>query len=387
MSINLQIKNTIKSLKSIYKNQNYDLHSPEIIGNERKYILSCLKKNEITSAGNFNKYLIKKIKKITSAKYVILTSSGTAAIHLILSALKVNNNHEILMPSLNYIATANSTLYCNSFPHFVEVNELTLGVDPKKLEIYLKKIIYKKNNHSYNKKTKKCIKALVVLHTLGHPCEIIKIKNIIKKYNIDLIEDCAEALGSYFNNKHVGIFGKASFISFNGNKIVTTAAGGAVITNNKAFANKVLRLSKISKKKHLYKYDYQDLGYNYSMPNINAALGVAQIENIKKVIKKKRNLYKLLSNILRNNNLCCVYKEPRLCKSNYWLQTLILKKKNLKLRNTLIEHLINNGLQSRPLWTLLHKVSYLKNYQKDNLKISEDLEKKIVNIPSNNIIN
>lgn len=372
-------------LKKVYKNKNYDLHKPNLKGNEKKYLLDCLNQGNISAYGNFKIFLIKKIKKLTKAKYVILTSSGTAAMHLILQALKINKKDEVLMPSLNYIASANSVLYCNSSPHFVDVENETLGVDPKKLKDYLNKIVKKKKNISYNKKTNKIIKAIIVLHVFGHPCKIDLIKKICNEFNIKLIEDAAEALGSYYKNNHVGNFGTASVLSFNGNKIVTTGAGGAVLTNNKKIALKIEKLSKISKKNHPYKYDYDCIGYNYSMPNINAAIGLAQIENIKFFLREKKNLFLKLKNSFKDFKGCKVFEEPIKSKSNYWLQTLILNSENMKFRDQLIEKLIQNGLQSRPLWTLLHKIKYLKKYEHDKLNTCLKLEKKIINIPSNTV--
>jgi len=377
-----QIKDILKILEKIYKKK-YQLHSPIFNGNEKKYLINCLKQKNISALGTYRNRLIDKIKFITKAKYVILTSSGTAAMHLILKALNVDEKDEILMPSLNYIASANSVLYCNSNPHFVEIENTTLGVDPTKLRNYLKKIVRRKNNLSYNKRSKKLIKGIIVLHTFGHPCKIDKIKKICDEYNLRLIEDSAEALGSLYKNIHVGTFGEAGILSFNGNKIVTTGAGGAVITNDKKIANKIEKLSKISKKKHPYKYDYDEVGYNYSMPNLNAAIGLAQIENLKKFLKSKRALAKKIKFNLKDNVNIKIFVEPKNCKSNYWLQIVMLNKASIKLRNSIVENLIKNGLQSRPLWTLLHKINYLKKFHHDNLSISLDIEKKLINIPSN----
>ena len=380
--LNIDINVILKKLKKVYKNKKYELHSPKIIGNEKKYLNDCLNNRSIT-IGSYKNRLEKKIKNLTKAKYVILTSSGTAAIHLTLKALKVNKKHEVLMPSLNYVASANSVLYCNSSPHFIDVESETLGVDPVKLKSYLNKIVKKKKNISYNKKTKKIIKAIIILHVFGHPCKIAEIKKICNKFNIQLIEDAAEGLGSFFKHKHIGSFGKVGILSFNGNKIVTTGSGGAVITNDKKIALKIEKLSKISKKNHKYKYDYDDIGYNYNMPNINAALGLAQIENLRKFLKKKRSLYNELKRSFKDYKNCKILEEPKNCRSNYWLQTLIINSKNMKFRNKVIEKLTLNGLQSRPIWKLLHKIRHLNKFQSDDLKTSIKLEKKIINIPSN----
>ena len=212
--------------------------------------------------------------------------------HLALVALNIKKNEEVLMPSLNYIASANATLYCGAIPHFVDVDEESLGIDPIKLKKYLNEICIIKKEKCLNKKTKRPIRALICLHTFGYPAKILELKKICSSYNIKLIEDSAEALGSFFKKKHLGTFGDIGILSFNGNKIITTGSGGAVLTSNLRLAKKIDHLSKIAKKKHSYKLDYDLLGYNYNMSNLNAALGLAQIKKINYFLKNKKKLHK-----------------------------------------------------------------------------------------------
>lgn len=369
--------------KNLKKNKGkIPLHEPTLNLNEKIYLNDCIKKNHLSSIGIYSNKFIKELKKITKSKYVILTNSGSSALHLALKSSGIRVNEEVLMPSLNYIASANSALYCGSSPHFIEVSEKTLGVDPSKLESYLKKICIIKPNFSINRKTKKRIRALICLHTFGHPCEIDKIKKICNKFKIFLIEDSAEAIGSFFKKKHLGTFGNVGILSFNGNKTITSASGGAIITNNKKIAELVLHLSQNSKLPHEYFYDYDQEGYNYKPSNITSAIGFAQIKEIRNIIKRKREIYRKYKKIFTNISFLKLFQEPRYSKSNYWLQTLLLNKPNLIIRNQILINTNKIGIGTRPIWRPLHKLNFLGKFQKSNLEVTNNLEKRIINIPS-----
>ncbi len=229
---------------------------------------------------------------------------------------------------------------------------------------------------------RKKISAMIVLHAFGHPANIDKIKNIAKKFKIFLIEDAAEALGSYYKKKHVGTFGDIGVLSFNGNKIITTAGGGAVLTNNKKLANKVLNLANISKLNHKWKYEYDTVGYNYRMPSFNSSLGIAQMKNLKKFILEKRRLFKVYKKIFKKNNFFKIFQEPKFCKSNYWLQTILLNKEQKNLSEKIITFAMKKGIQLRPVWRPVHKSKYLRKYPKMKLTNTTDLENRIINLPS-----
>lgn len=374
--------NLIKNKLKKKRGETIHLHQPFIPRDTMVDLNDCIKKNFISSIGPHSILFQKKIKEITESRYVVLTTNGTSALHVALVVSGIKKNQEVLMPSLNYVASAFATLYCKAIPHFIEVSEDNLSIDVIKLENYLKKITVKKKNRLFNKKTKREIKALICLHTFGHPAKIDVLKNICKKYNLFLIEDSAEALGSYYNKQHVGTFGDIGILSFNGNKIVSTGAGGAIITNNKKIFIHASHLVQNSKVNHPYFFNYDELGYNYRMANINSALGLSQLSHLKKIVKKKRWFYEFYSKIFKNINYFYVLKEPKNCKSNYWLQTLILKKPNLKLRNKILEISNKNGIALRPVWSLLHKIKFLNKFPKMNLDISVNLEKKIINLPS-----
>lgn len=358
------------------------LHEPYFGKNESITVLKSITSGSVSTSGNFTKVFEKKLSKFTKSKFVIATNSGTSGLHLALIAIEVKKREEVLMPSINYIASANACCYIGATPHFIDIEEKTLGIDAEKLEKYLSKICITKKNSSYNKKTGKKISAMIVLHTFGHPANIDKIKNIAKKFKIFLIEDAAEALGSYYKKKHVGTFGDIGVLSFNGNKIITTGGGGAILTNNKKLADKVLNLANISKLNHKWKYKYDKVGYNYRMPSLNSSLGIAQMKNLKKFILEKRKLFKVYKKIFEKNNFFKLFQEPKFCKSNYWLQTIILNKDQKKLSDKIITFAMKKGIQLRPVWRPVHKSKYLKKYPKMKLTNTADLENRIINLPS-----
>ena len=379
-------KNIYKLICSVIKKNSAELHEPHFNNLEIKYLSQAIKKKFVSRKGNFVDRFSKKIKLLTRSNYVILTSSGTSALHLALVALKIKKNEEILMPSLNYIASANATLYCGAVPHFVDVDEETLGIDPIKLKKYLEEICIVKNKTCLNKKTKRPIKALICLHTFGYPSKILELKKICLSYHLKLIEDSAEALGSFFNKKHLGTFGDIGILSFNGNKIITTGSGGAILTNNLILAKKIEHLSKIAKKKHLYKLDYDSLGYNYNMSNLNAALGLAQIEKIDYFLKSKKKLHARYYKKFKKINFLETFSDNKKSNSNNWLITLVLKKSNKTFLKKLFDYTNKKNISTRPVFKLLHKIKYLKKYPKMNLKNSIDLENRIITIPSSSFL-
>jgi perosamine synthetase len=363
-------------------NKKLPLHEPFFFGNETKEIRKCIRSTFVSTKSEVIKTFEKKISEYTSSKYVIALSSGTAALHMSLLAIDVKKNEEILLPSFNFVAAANAILYCDAVPHFVDIEEDTLSIDPYKLENYLKKKFFIKNNTCYNLKTNRAIKAIIVPHIFGIPAKIIEIKKIAKKYFIKVIEDAAESLGSFYCNKHTGTFGDLGILSFNGNKIMTTGGGGAILTNNKSLEKKIRHLIELSKIKHPWKFSYTQLGYNLKMPGINAALGCAQIDYIKRLIFMKKKIYFRYKRQFENSHFFTLMQEPSGCKSNFWLNNIKIKCESSLLKNYLIKNLNANGIQLRPAWSLLHKASYLKKFPRDNLKTSNILFNKIISLPS-----
>jgi perosamine synthetase len=375
----------IKKIKSILgKKKNYPLHEPLFLGNEEKYLLQALKKNYVSSigGGKFIDEFEKKIKDFTKAKYCISVINGTEALHLSLIALGVKNNDEVLLPSLTFSGTANAVMYCNAIPHFVDSELDTLGIDPMKLESYLKKISIIKNNECYNKKTNRRIRAIIPVHIFGNVCKINEILKIANKYKLKLLEDSAESLGSFFHNKHTGILGDIGCISFNGNKIITTGAGGAIITNSKSLADNIRHLSSTAKIKHEWEYIHDKVGYNFRMPNLNAALGLAQIENLNKFLKFKRRLFNRYYNEFKKVKGIKLISEQKYSKSNYWLNTIFINNSSIKKRNKILKLGHKSKIFLRPAWKPLHTLKHFKKMPKMDLSQTIKIYKSCINLPS-----
>ena len=329
----------------------------------------------VSTTGGLIDSFEKKIKNFTKAKYCVATVNGTSALHIGLKLVGVNANDEVLVPSFSFVSTANSILYCGANPHFVDIEESSLGIDGHKLYIYLKSLT--------NKKTGRIIKAIMPVHVFGHAVNMKNIIKISKKFNIKIVEDAAEALGSYYNNKHLGTFGDVGVLSFNGNKIITTGAGGAIITNNKKLGKKAKHLVSNSKIKHPWDYNHDQIGYNYRMASLNAALGCAQIIKIKEFLKKKRNIYKKYKKTLKVfNNSFFVMDEPKNSRSNYWLNAIILKKNSKNLKNKILKIAHKKHLKLRPIWKPINNFNHFKNFPKMKLKNVNKLKNRIINLPS-----
>ncbi len=274
-------KNIIDFIKETYKSKDFiPLHEPRFFGNEKKYINDCIDTTYVSSVGRYVNIFEKEIAKYTGAKYAVATSNGTSGLHISLILADVCQNNEVITQSLTFVATCNAISYCGAQPIFVDVDKDTMGLSPTSLEYFLKENTSIKDNQCINNKSGKVIKACVPMHTFGHPCRIEEIKEICDKYNIFLIEDAAESVGSIYKDKHTGTFGELGVMSFNGNKIITAGGGGCVITDNKSLANKAKHLSTTAKVPHKWDFNHDMIGYNYRMPNINAALLVAKLENL-----------------------------------------------------------------------------------------------------------
>ena len=323
------VKVFTKKIQKVIGKGSHQLHEPLFTGKEKKYLQHTINQNFVSTAGQYVNEFEKKIKKFTKAKYAIAVVNGTQAIHIALQVCGIKKNDEVLIPALTFVATANAVSYLGARPHFVDSKMENFGIDCIKLEKYLNKITKIKNKKCINKLTGNIIKAIVPVHVFGHPCDIQGIIKIAKKFNLIVVEDAAGALGSFYNKKHLGTFGTIGCFSFNGNKIITTGGGGMVITNKSNFAKKIKHLTTTAKRKHKWEYIHDEIGYNFRMPNLNAALGLAQLEKIHTFIKAKKKLFKKYFNIFEEEKDVSVFKQPVNSNSNYWLQTLVLKKKIL----------------------------------------------------------
>jgi len=384
VKISSQNKSIIDFIRSIYKtNEFIPLHEPRFIGNEKKYLNECIDSTFVSSVGVFVDRFELEIAKYTGAKYAVATSNGTSALHVSLIISGVEGGDEVITQPLTFVATCNAINYCGARPIFVDVDKDTMGMSPDALEIFLKENAIVKNQQCINKKTGNIIKACLPMHTYGHPCRIQEIHKICKNWCLALVEDSAESLGSYYNGQHTGTFGELGVISFNGNKIITSGGGGCILTNDQELAIKAKHLTTTAKEPHKWEYTHDMIGFNYRMPNLNAALIVAQLEQLDDFLKSKRILAKSYEKYFVTSDIHFV-SEPENTKSNYWLNTITLN--NMKERNLFLDETNSQGIMTRPIWALMNKLPMFKDAQCGNLSNSKWLEERVVNISSSVVL-
>ena len=379
-------KNFSKEIYKIFKNKKFFLHEPDVKISDYKYLKKCILENNLSTTGNFIEKFQKKISNFTSSKYAILTNSGTSALHISCILSNIKEKDEVLVPSFTFVAPVNAIKYCGAIPHFVEIEDKNFNIDFIKLKKYLKKITKIKGKNCINKKTGRIIKAIIPVHVFGHPVDVESLIKLSKEFKLNVIEDAAEALGSFYKKQHVGTFGKFGVLSFNGNKIVTSGAGGAILTNDKVLAEKAKHLVATAKKKHPFKFIHDRIGFNYRLPNINAALGLSQLNRIQNMLQKKRDLFKFYEKKFSNIKYFSLVKEPKNCKSNYWLQTIIIDKNFSKFTDKIIKNLISKKIFVRAGWDLASNLKPYKNCPKMNLSIARKIQKRIINIPSSSFL-
>ncbi|ECL2421518.1 aminotransferase LegC [Campylobacter coli] len=373
-------KKEISFIKSLFNKENIALHEPCFIGNEKKYLLECIDSGFVSSVGEFVTRFEEALKEKTKARFVIATNTGTAALHIALLANGIDENCEVITQSISFVATANAIAYTGAKPVFLDIDENTLSLSPKALEHFLENQTYQKDNLSYNKTTHKPIKACVIMHTFGLSAHIKAIKELCEKYHILLIEDAAEALGSTYENKALGTFGKCGILSFNGNKIITGGCGGAILSDDENLAKLARHLSATAKIPHPYEYDHDRIAYNYRLCNINAAILLAGLENLELFLENKRELAKIYKDFFKNHDKCKFIDEKSNEKSNFWLNTLLFKNENL--RNIFLEECLKNNIFVRPVWKSLPSLKAFQNCQSNELINTKKLEKRLINLPS-----
>lgn len=359
-----------------------ELHEPFFSGNEWRYVKECLDTNWVSSSGKFVDAFERKLAEFTGAKRAFAVVNGTAALHISLKMAGVDMNDEVLVPDLTFVATANAVTYCGAIPHFIDCEERTLGIDAKLLNSYLKNITELRENGCFNKITGRKIKVLIAMHTFGHPTDLEPLAATCKHYHLTLIEDAAEALGSYYKSKHVGNWGQFSILSFNGNKTITTGGGGAILTNDEALGVRAKHIATTAKLSHPWAFNHDEIGYNYRMPNINAALGVAQMEKLPEYLKRKRALALRYKEAFADLAGVTFFEEPAFAKSSYWLNAILLDKELKGELDPLLKYLTENGIKSRPVWTLMHKLAMYRDCPRMDISVAEDIESRLINIPS-----
>jgi len=362
------------------------LHEPCIAGNEWKYVKDCLDTRWLSSVGTYVDHFEKAIQDFTGVEHAIAVCNGTAALEMCLRLAEIQPQSEVLMPSLTFVATANAAHYCGAIPHFVDINPDNLGVDAEKLSAYLAQIADIVNGQCVNRTTGNIIHSLIAVHVFGHPADLDPLLDICQHYHIHLIEDAAESLGSIYKNKHTGNFGKLTALSFNGNKIITTGGGGAILTNDARLAQQAHHLTTTAKTPHAWEYHHDQVGFNYRLPNINAAVGLAQMEQLPDFITRKRKIAQNYRDIFGKYHGIKILQEPHYAKSNYWLNALILDEENAHLRDGILTLAHENKVLSRPAWQLLHTLPMYQNAAKMNLDNALSLVKRLICIPSSAIL-
>lgn len=372
---------TIGFIKEVFGNQKFTpLAVPVFAGNEKKYMEECIDTTFVSSVGKFVDRFENDMAAYAGCKKAVVCVSGTNALHMSMMLVGVERDDEVLTQALTFIATCNAISYIGAYPVFIDVDMSTMGLSPDALKEWLVKNAEVKNGHCYNKKTGRRVKACVPMHTFGHPVRIEEIANLCEEYHIELVEDAAESIGSLYKGKHTGTFGKVGAISFNGNKTITTGGGGMMLFNDEELAAYAKHLTTQAKVPHRWEFRHDHVGYNYRMPNINAALGCAQLENLDKFIASKRQLALEYAEYFKDVEDIQFFTEPEDTFSNYWLQAVILKDKDAQQAFLLQTN--DNGVMTRPIWELMNRLPMFEHCENDGLKNTIWFADRVVNIPS-----
>lgn len=374
------VQETIDFIRAHYESTEFiPLHEPYFAGNEKAYLNECIDTTFVSSVGKFVDRFEEDIAKFTGAKYAVATVNGTAALHIALQLAGVEREDEVITQSLTFIATCNTISYIGAHPVFVDVDRDTMGMSPEKLQHFLENEAEMVNGGCRNKKTSRYIKAVVPMHTFGIPIDLDALRSVCEPYGIAIVEDAAESLGSYQNGIHTGTKGLLGTLSFNGNKTITTGGGGMILTNDEALAKRAKYITTTAKRPHKWDFNHTEIGYNYRMPNINAALGCAQLENLPKILKDKRALAHKYQRFFEDKGAHFL-KEPKNTTTNYWLNAIILE--DPTQRDMFLTVTNDAGVMTRPIWKLMSNLPMFKNAQKGNLENSSWLEERVINIPS-----
>jgi len=373
-------QNVVDFIRNLYLTTEFiPLHEPKFVGNEKAYVLDCIDSTFVSSVGKYVDRFEQMMADYTGAKYAVATVNGTAALHIALRLVGVNQGDEVITQPLSFVATCNAISYCGAMPVFVDVDRDTLGMSPGSLRSFLSINTVQTSAGCINKSTGRKISAVVPMHTFGLPCRIDEIAKVCEEFSVPLIEDAAESLGSYYQGKHTGTFGKLAAFSFNGNKTITTGGGGMIVTNDEALAKRAKHITTTAKQPHPYEFIHDEIGYNYRLPNINAALGCAQMESLPRLLESKRSIASVYKEFFSATNFIFV-DELAEASSNYWLNALILEDK--RARDVFLKELNEAGVMSRPVWRLMNELAMFHDCQCSDLSNSQWLEERVVNIPS-----
>jgi len=376
----LSYKKIAEFIRKLYQTAEFiPLHEPRFIGNEKAYVTDCIDSTFVSSVGKYVDRFERMMVDFTGAKYAVAAVNGTAALHIALQLVGVERDDEVVTQPLSFIAACNAISYCGAMPVFVDVDRETLGMSPESLGDFFSAETSNASGRCVNKRTGRRIAAVVPMHTFGQPCRIDEIANICEEFSVSLVEDAAESLGSYYKGRHTGTYGKAGIFSFNGNKTITTGGGGMIVTGDETLAKHAKHITTTAKIAHHYEFVHDEIGYNYRMPNINAALGCAQMESLPRFLESKRAIASAYQQFFSDSNITFV-KEPINAVSNYWLNSVILE--NKQARDSFLEELNSCGIMTRPAWRLMTELPMFLECQARDISNAKWIEERVVNIPS-----
>ncbi|MDN3545719.1 MAG: LegC family aminotransferase [Roseateles asaccharophilus] len=358
------------------------LHEPTFGGNELKYVTECIQTGWVSSVGEYVNRFERELAAYTGAAHAVVVSNGTSGLQVTLELVGVRRDDEVLVPALSFVATANAVRHCGAWPHFVDSDVCTLGIDVAKLEAYLRDIAEQRNDGCYNRRTGRRIAAVVPMHTFGHPVDMPALVELAERHRLEIVEDAAESLGSWIGDRHTGTFGRCAMLSFNGNKIVTTGGGGAIITNDGALAKRAKHVTTTAKQPHPWAFFHDEVAYNFRMPNLNAAMGCAQLERIGQFLEAKRLLASRYVDAFRDVPEVSMFLERPGTQANYWLQTLLLAPEVAAQRDEILATTNAAGQMTRPVWELLYTLPMYSSCERMATPVADDLAQRVVNLPS-----
>jgi aminotransferase in exopolysaccharide biosynthesis len=371
----------VQFIRGLYKSDEFiPLHAPVFTGNEKKYLDECIDTTFVSSVGKFVDRFEEETVKYTGAKKAVVCVNGTNALHMALLLAGVERGDEVLTQALTFVATCNAISYIGAYPVFLDVDKETLGLSPKAVKNWLHKKAEVRNGQCYNKQTGRRVKACIPMHTFGHPMLVDELLELCNEYHVEQIEDAAESLGSFYKGRHTGTFGKIGVLSFNGNKTITTGGGGMLLFQDEELGALAKHLTTQAKVPHRWAFVHDHIGYNYRMPNINAALGCAQLENLEEFVLNKRETAREYKEFFQTIDDVTFFDEPINCRSNYWLNILILNDR--KAQQCFLEYTNDHGVMTRPVWQLMNRLPMFKDCETDGLVNTVWFEERVVNIPS-----
>jgi perosamine synthetase len=359
-----------------------ELHEPRFGARERELVLDCIDTGWVSTAGKYVGQFEQMVAAATGVRHAIAIVNGTAALHAALLVEGVRPNDEVILPSITFVATANAVSHTGAVPHFVDSTWETLGLDPAALERHLLEIATSRGGETVNRQSGRVIRAIVPVHIFGHPVDMAPLLEVAAKYGLAVVEDATESLGSAWQGRACGSFGHSAVLSFNGNKIITTGGGGMILTGDDDYARRARHFTTTAKKPHAWSFDHDEVGYNYRLPNINAALGCAQMEKLPEFLASKRKLAERYLEMFDGIAGARIFREPQGAHGNYWLNTLVLDGEFAGDRDRLLGELHAHGVRSRPLWTPMHLLPMYRDCPRAQLAVAEDMHARCINLPS-----